>query len=222
MLPQVADRARDVNVDMKHTIGVLEGCDLIVGATDGNRSRSNINSAALRLGVPALFGRALTRAAGGDVLRVRPHEGPCLACIFALGAFRGLDEEVSTRGQVDRDAPAYVSADDRAAMVQPGLATDIAPISNMMARLALLELSRGTSAPIASLDDDLRADFYIWANRRERTYASWPPMAYGSEKLSVLRWYGVRAERNAECIECGAAREASGPMIIEGPPPSWG
>ena len=26
---------------------------------------------------PAIFGRAITRAAGGDVLRVRPLEGPC-------------------------------------------------------------------------------------------------------------------------------------------------
>jgi len=211
----------DVNDDYGHTLEVLRGCDLLIAATDGNRSRFNLNRAALDLGVPALFGRALTRAAGGDVLRVRPHDGPCLACIFALGGFHGLDEERSTRRQVDRDAPAYVADGERVAMVQPGLATDIAPISNMMARLALLELSRGTSVDDASLHEDLCADLFIWANRRERTYAEWPAMAYGSAGLAVLRWYGVRAARNQACPVCGASEDLPEPEIVETPPPSW-
>lgn len=218
----VEDCVMDINEDMAVTLRALEGCDLLVGATDGNRSRSNINHAALELGVPALFGRAITRAAGGDVLRVRPRKGPCLACIFALGAFRGDDEEISVRRQADRDAPSYVSEGEREAMVQPGLAADIAPISNMVTRLALVELSRGTDVTMPSLDEDLNADFYIWANRRERTYSGWSPMGCGAVGLSVLRWYGVRTERNRECVVCGEAPVRHGaPALHEGPPPSW-
>ena len=60
----------------------VAGTHLLIGATDSDASRFVLNQLALRLGVTALFGRALARAAGGDVLRVRPHQGPCLACIF--------------------------------------------------------------------------------------------------------------------------------------------
>lgn len=217
----VETHAEDVTIDPQRTQGFLRACDLIVGATDGNPSRAAVNRAALDLGVTALFGRALTRAAGGDVLRVRPKAGPCLACVFALGGFAGLDEEMSSRRQVDRDAPSYVPAGERDAMVQPGLAADIAPISNMMTRLALLELSRGTDAALASLDEDLAADLYIWANRRERTYAGWGPMGFGSKELSVLRWYGVRAQRNEGCLVCG--EHAAGEVVLEqAAPPQWG
>ena len=200
---EVLTHAVDVNADPAATLELLRDADLIIAATDGPRSRTNLNAAALELGIPALFGRALTRAAGGDVLRVRPGQGPCLACVFAAGGLKSEDEEVSSLTQAVRDAPAYALPGDLGARVHPGLTTDIAPIANMMARLALLELSRGTSAGIAATDGDLAADFYIWANRRERTYAGWQAMGFRADRLSVLRWYGVRTSRLPGCMQCG-------------------
>ncbi len=201
------DRAREA----------LTGADLIIGATDDNRSRGWVNRLALWTKQTAIFGRALTRAAAGDVLRVRPHAGPCLACVFSAGMDR--EEEVtSARGAAN--GPGYVTEGDRAALIQPGLASDIAPISNMMVRLALVELSRGTAVSLASLDEDLVADLYIWANRRERAYEAWAPMGYGSRTPSVLRWYGARAERVAECPECDPRQGA--PVTFAAAAPRWG
>ena len=203
----------DVDADRTATLELLRGADLVIAATDGQRSRYNLNRAALELGTTALFGRALTRAAGGDVLRVRPHVGPCLACVFASGLLRAEDEEVSTAAQARRNAPAYVGEADLTATVHPGLATDIAPISNMITRLALLELSRGGGCAVATTEEDLGADLYVWANRRERAYASWGPMGYRADRPSILRWYGARADRRADCPECGVVERGAAVLI---------
>jgi hypothetical protein len=73
----------------------------------------------------------------------------------------------------------------------------------MMVKLSLVELSRGLPSGIASLEHDLIAPYYIWANRRERTYANLPTMAYEFNKPTILRWYGARVERDAQCRACG-------------------
>lgn len=207
----------DVLADSARAMDALADVDLLVGATDDPRSRGWINRLALRTGRTAIFGRALTRAYGGDVLRVRPTEGPCVACVYGAGLDR--EEEISSLAQA-ASAPAYVGPEDRAALVQPGLSADVAPIANMIVRLALLELSRGTNAAITTLDADLGADLYIWANRRERVYAEWPPMGCGSKTPSILRWYGVDAPRDASCIECGRHERAE--VRLDTAPPRWG
>lgn len=78
------------------------------------------------------------------------------------------------------------------------------------ARLALLELSRGTDAAMLATDRDLEADLYVWANRRERAYAGFAPMGFRADRPSVLRWYGARAERRDGCSECGEAGASAG------------
>ena len=91
--------------------------------------------------------------------------------------------------------------------IQPGLSTDIAPISNMVVRLAVVELSRGNTTGLEGLEKDLVADFYIWANRRERTYASWSPMEYSFDKPTILRWYAARVHPVQDCPACADPAE---------------
>lgn len=200
---QVQTSELDINNELEQTKLLLKDCDLIIAATDNNRSRFNLNSIALEYKIPTIFGRALTRASGGDVLRVRPFEGPCLACVFSKDFLESRQEEVSQFRQAREDNPAYVPDDQVKATIQVGLSSDILPISNMIVKLALQELSRDKDSGIKSLEEDLIADFYIWANRRENTYQSWPKMEYGSKTPSILRWYGAKCERNLSCQGCG-------------------
>jgi hypothetical protein len=79
----------------------------------------------------------------------------------------------------------------------------------MIVKLALLELSLDKDGGINSLEEDLIADFYIWANRRENTYESWPKMEYGSKTPSILRWYGAKWERNVSCQVCGESQDSN-------------
>lgn len=200
---QVETAEIDINTSLEQTKILLRDCDLIIAASDNNRSRFNLNSIALAYNIPTIFGRALTRACGGDVLRVRPFQGPCLACVFTKEFLESRQEEVSQFRQAREDNPAYVPDHEVKATIQVGLSSDILPISNMIVKLALQELSRGKNSGIKSLEEDLIADFYIWANRRENTYESWPKMEYGSRTPSILRWYGAKWERNVSCEVCG-------------------
>lgn len=184
----------------------LSAANVVIGATDDRRSRSNINRAAVDLGVTALFGRVLSRGVGGDVLRVRPGQGPCLSCVFGQGLLSG-EEEISQRAQARRMAPEYVSDSELGARIQPGLSADIAPVCTMITRLALHELTRSQHGAVESLEDDLAADLYVWANRREGVYAQLPPMGYRFDRSAILRWYGARVARNPRCPACGASAD---------------
>ena len=73
---------------------ILKDCDLIVAATDNVRSRLNINSIAIEHNIPTLFGKCSVRAAGGEVLRVRPNDGPCFSCVFTNQSLEASQEEV--------------------------------------------------------------------------------------------------------------------------------
>ena len=177
--------------------------DLVVCATDNNRSRFAIQGALLRSRRTGLFGRAVTRAEGGDVFRYRPG-GPCYGCLVGNGWFDARAEEISDEASARREGriPAYASAADAAAAVQVGLSADIAPVCNLMAKLALVELSRGTSSPLGALDAELVHDYWVWANRRERHYANWAPFPTAGGRPSILRWYGARIARDPGCACC--------------------
>lgn len=179
----------------------LESTDLMICATDNNASRYNISKALVRLSKTGIFGRAITRAEGGDVFRYRPG-GPCYGCL--IGADFLPPEEItnveSARG--DGRIPAYVSAEDADAVVQVGLSSDIQPICNLMVKLSLLELSKGLNSGINSLEEDLVYDCYIWANRREKNYKDWHPFFQAGKNRTVMRWYGVNVPRNEGCAIC--------------------
>lgn len=196
----------DINAPCDECVQLIRDSALIICASDNDRSRFNVNEMALHFHTTALFGRAITRAAGGDVFRIRPGKGPCYNCLFTQNVRRTgeVDEELSQRRQVETISPQYVSEEEKEAVIQVGLSSDIAPISNMMVKLALVELSRGHESGIASLEEDLQADFYIWANRRERIYSPWPTMGYTYNQQTILRWYGARVPKDPMCPVCSS------------------
>lgn len=193
----------DVNEHSTACAEALAKVDIIICASDNDKSRFFLNDLALKFKVPALFGRAITRAVGGDVLRVRPYVGPCYNCLYSQD-LRNTEEEVSQKErQAKKFLPDYTSDESLETIVQVGLASDIAPITNFMVKLALVELSRGTNSGIASLEEDLIADFYIWANRRDYVYDNWSKLEYNFNKPSILRWYGAKVEKDPNCMSCG-------------------
>ncbi|MBN2068488.1 MAG: ThiF family adenylyltransferase [Opitutales bacterium] len=190
----------DVNEHLGELEAQIEQSDLVVCVTDEKRSRLNTNQLVVRQSTPAIFSRAITRAAGGDVFCYRPG-GPCLACLFGQGLYGNADE-ISTEVQSRRDAPAYMSNTDIGARIQAGLSVDILPIVQMSVKLALVELSRTTELPMSSLEEDLSMPFYIWANRRELIYEKWLPMKAFYNRNSIMRWYGVDVCKDNECLCC--------------------
>lgn len=171
--------------------------DLIICATDNNASRFYLTQCLLKYNKVALFGRAVTRAEGGDVFRHRPG-GPCYNCLVGSRAHAMATEEITNRSQL----PAYVSEEDANAMIQVGLSSDIEPICNLIVKLALVELSRGEYSGIESLETELTYDYYMWANRRERRHAAWAPFNEARNQPTILKWYGARIAKDDNCPSC--------------------
>ncbi|MDR2485656.1 MAG: ThiF family adenylyltransferase [Treponema sp.] len=193
--------------DMNDHLNIIEQevieADLTIAATDELKSRFALNELILKHGKTGLFGRAVTRAEGGDVLRVRPG-GPCYACLKGGNWYNHADEISDIRQAREfKKRWQYMSEQDVQDMVQAGLSTDIAPINTMMAKLALLELSRSTEGEISSLDAELTYDYYMWANRRDNHYKEWTPFNSPEKKLpTILRWIGVKLSKDPECMVC--------------------
>ena len=180
--------------------------DIVICATDNNESRFNLSRTLEQEGRIGIFGRAVTRAEGGDVFVYRPG-GACYNCLIGNGWFGHADEEITDEASARRNGriASYVSAADADAVVQVGLSSDIEPICNMMVKLTLMELSRGIETGISSLEQELVYNYYMWANRRERRHANWAPMPTAGSMPTIMRWYGARIARDSECALCGEA-----------------
>ena len=187
----------DINDDLALLDAEVKKADIVICATDNNKSRFNLSESLVKLSKVGIFGRAVTRAEGGDVFRYRPG-GPCYCCLIGTGFYDASAEEITNVN--DSRIPDY--SDDPEAMVQVGLSTDIEPICNLMIKLALVELSKGSNSGISCLEDELVYDYYMWANRRERRHATWAPLPNAANRPTILRWYGARIPKVDNCPLC--------------------
>lgn len=195
-------------IDINKNLDILESeiakADVIMCCTDNNKSRFNTSELLVKYNKVGIFGRAITRAEGGDVFIYRPNEA-CYFCLLGSDWYDQSVEEISSEVSARRSGriPAYVSAEDAEAFVQVGLGADIEPISNMMVKLALVELSRGTNSGISSLEDEFKANYYIWANRRERQYTNWGSFHNIDGMPTIMKWYGINISDDENCPLCG-------------------
>jgi len=194
----------DIGNDVNLFTQVANESDILICATDNNRSRYVMSQVANDLGKVCIYGRAITRAIGGDVFIQRPNEA-CYCCLIGNRWFNSRDEEITNEASARREGiiPAYASAEDADAMVQVGLSSDILPICNLMVKLSLVELSRGRESGISELENELTYNYYMWANRREGRHANWSPFNDAGNKPTILRWYGAHIEKKADCAICG-------------------
>ena len=140
-----------------------ENVDLIIAGTDSRVSRNHLNEMALSLDVPAIFGRTLARASRGDVFRMRAGGKPCLCCAYGEGEGLAAEKEEVTRKD---DLPDYMEKGNVGKVqIIPGLSNDIAPFSQLITKLALIELCRGFDG-VKELDEDFSASMFAWNNRR--------------------------------------------------------
>lgn len=198
--------AIDINDYPELLIEQCNKADVVICATDNNKSRFNLSDALVKTSTVGIFGRAITRAEGGDVFCYRPG-GPCYCCLLGNGWYDATMEEITDEVSARRNGriAAYTSAEDADAMVQVGLSADIEPMCNMMVKLALVELSKRNKSGITSLEKEFVFPYYMWANRRERNYTNWASFANPGHMPTIMRWYGVELERDEHCALCGTA-----------------
>lgn len=169
----------------------LSQADLCICATDTLESRRLLNSLALVERKRVIFGMFTARALAGQVLRVRPYEGPCYVC--AETQF-GVEQPVH-----NSDVP--YGGDEREAYALSGLSVDIMPVVQLMSKLALHELSAETPLS-ASLSEDFLSDCYLWINRREDQFQQLKPLGNGATSLAIQRWLPIDITINPTCPSC--------------------
>lgn len=194
----------DVNDNIDIIDQEIKNADIVMICTDNNISRYRISELLVKNNTIGVFGRAVTRAEGGDVFIYRPGQA-CYFCLLGTDWFNPEDEEITDFEAAKRSGqiPAYVSLEDAAAFVQVGLSSDIEPITNMMVKLALVELSRGTDSGVNCLENELKQNYFMWANRRERQYGMWGSFTNTDRMPTILKWYGVDIAHNNSCNLCG-------------------
>lgn len=194
----------DINAELNILKDLVSKADIVLCLTDNNRSRFNVNEIAFSLNRTVIYGRAITRAEGGDIFILRGNNSPCYCCLINEngGVKFGGEEEISSIKQADSSLPAYTSQQDKEAAVQVGLSSDIQPICNMIVKLALIELSKGLNTGITSLEQELTYDYYFWANRREKNYLNFQPFNNSKLQPTILKWFGVKVPSNPDCFIC--------------------
>lgn len=194
----------DITKNLDLLDSLLPSIDVVLCATDNNKSRFELSELIHKHQKIGIFGRAITRAEGGDVFRYKPG-GPCYCCM--IGKIGTVDEEITglESGLNNGQIPQY--ADNPEAMVQVGLSSDIEPICNMMIKLTLVELSRGKQSGIQSLEDELVYDYYIWVNRRDNKYSNWYPMPKAGSMPTIMRWYGAHIQKLENCALCSTSSD---------------
>jgi molybdopterin-synthase adenylyltransferase len=181
---------------------LVAAADLVLAATDSPPSRILINRACLRQGRIGVFAGMVPRTYAGDVLRVRPGEGPCYECVHYMW----------TRHQAPEIPHAGEDGEYGHEMPVPGSSVDLLPVVIHQVKLCLVELTRGTPWADPSLEEDLAAALYVWANRREGEYRNLHPLGYGVGALAVLRWFGIRLPPVPDCPGCSGMEP--GPAAI--------
>jgi molybdopterin/thiamine biosynthesis adenylyltransferase len=198
----------EIKVDFEHqqmVRTIIKKNDLIICATDNRESRLLMNKLCIAENKVCIYGGTFRRACGGQVLRVIPYKTLCYDCFLSLlPAEFTNDYEISNQRQASR-----ISYSDRVVPVEPGLSSDILPISTFMTKLAILELLKDKEHSMKSLYDDFTCPLYLWINRREYQFSNLLPMEAEVDRMSIMRWYGVKVDRYEKCFTCGEMPDLS-------------
>jgi molybdopterin/thiamine biosynthesis adenylyltransferase len=203
---QIKTHEIDINENRDILEQIIKDTDIVICATDNNRSRFNINEIAFKNNKTVLYGRAITRAEGGDIFKLNGQNPPCYCCLIGEnnGMKYGGEEEITSIEQANSVLPSYTTPEQKDMAVQVGLSSDILPMCNLMVKLALVELSKGLNSGINSLENELTYNYYFWGNRREKNYLNYAPFNDSKGMPTILKWYGANIPKDSNCFLCSS------------------
>lgn len=191
----VADLIRQRNPNAQVTVipervqaheDALKGLDILVVGVDGENTKYILNEMCLRLQLTAVYAGVYERGEGGDVVIIRPYDGPCYACWSeALRGGARITKDPNTQeldyGMIGADGTLEA---------EPGLWTHVVKVASVQTDLILNELLRGT--PVHEV---MPANTLILANNALEI------MEGEINAPHTALW--VNIERNPDCLVCG-------------------
>jgi molybdopterin/thiamine biosynthesis adenylyltransferase len=167
-------------------LDTLDGLDLLVVGVDGEGPKYTLNEACLKRNLTAIYAGVYERGEGGDVVVIRPYDGPCYAC-WAAELREGLAVSQLPDG-VELDYG--MIGPEGTLEAEPGLWLHVVRVAAAQADQCLNELLRGTSA-----HRTMPANTVILANTAMEIMIGQISQPYTAE------W--VQVERDPKCLVCG-------------------
>ncbi len=170
---------------IEQNMDALDGVDLVVVGVDGENAKYTINQVCLQHKLKAIYAGVYERGEGGDVVVIRPYDGPCYACWaehLREGMATGPVEELDY-GMIGKDGTLEA---------QPGLWLHVMSVAAVQSDLALNELMHGTP-----LYKTMPGNTIIMANSEMEIMDGVKNAPHTSIWITI--------QRDPECLVCGAA-----------------
>ncbi len=172
-------------------IDALDNLDMLVVAVDNENIKYIINEIVLQRGLTATYAGVYERGEGGDVVIIRPYDGPCYAC-WAQELREGIIVSRGDDGELD-----YGMIGETGTLeAEPGLWIHVAKVATIQADLTLNELLRGTT-----VNEEMPGNTIILANN------SLEILEGQINAPHTAIW--VNIERDTGCLVCGERMRAA-------------
>jgi molybdopterin/thiamine biosynthesis adenylyltransferase len=173
---------------IEQNLDVLDKLDILVSGVDGEGPKYTLNQECLKRRLTAIYAGVYERGEGGDVVVIRPYNGPCYACWAAELreglAFSDIDKgEELDYGMIGRDGTLEA---------EPGLWLHVVRIASVQADLALNELLKDTNVHKA-----MPANTVIMANTALEIMTGQISQPYTAVWVNIAR--------DPHCLVCGDA-----------------
>jgi molybdopterin/thiamine biosynthesis adenylyltransferase len=169
-------------------LDALDNLDILVSGVDGEGPKYTLNEACLKRNLTAVYAGVFERGEGGDVVVIRPYNGPCYAC-WAAELREGL--AVSDKDSA-QELDYGMIGPEGTLEAEPGLWLHVTRIASAQADQVLNELLAGTS-----VHKTMPADTVIMANSALEIMTGEVSQPY------TAVW--VNIERDPNCLVCGDA-----------------
>jgi molybdopterin/thiamine biosynthesis adenylyltransferase len=169
-------------------LDVLDGLDILVSGVDGEGPKYILNEACLKRGITAVYAGVYERGEGGDVVVIRPYDGPCYAC-WAAELREGL--ALSNKDGAQELDYGMIGADGTLE-AEPGLWLHVSRVASAQADITLNELLAGTT-----VHRTMPANTVIMANTTLEILDGQVSLPYTAEWVNIAR--------DPNCLVCGDA-----------------
>lgn len=164
----------------------FDDADIVVVAVDGEQVKYKINEALLQRRITGAYAGVYERGEGGDVVLIRPYDGPCYAC-WSQELRAGFQQPVPGEdGQLDYG----MIGEEGTLEAEPGLWVHVTKVGSIQTDIVLNELLRGTD-----VSEEMPTNTIIVANNEIEIIdgESSPP--------HTGLWVDI--PRDPECLVCG-------------------
>ncbi|MCB9436932.1 MAG: ThiF family adenylyltransferase [Anaerolineales bacterium] len=178
---------------------LLDEMDVLVVGVDTEGAKFSLNEACLERDLVAVYAGVYERGEGGDVVIIRPYNGPCYACWanslregHISPAPDGSDEEMDY-GQ---------RRPDGTLAGEPGLWLDVVRVANTQANMVLNILLEGTKA-----ERQLPANTVILANQALEILEGHITPPFSAEWVNIVR--------DSHCLVCGDLQSQQSELSLD-------